>query len=378
MKQIRMRSAFRKLQYARSALHRRVREAQMLARAFQAPRRPILAQIVPIRRCNLSCTYCNEYDAVSKPVPTAEMLRRIDLLAALGTMVIEISGGEPLLHPELDEIIRRIRQCGILAGVLTNGYPLTAERIRRLNRVGLDHLQISIDNVTPDDVSKKSLNVLDGKLQLLARYADFAVNINSVLGGTLRNPSDALRIAQRALELGFTATVGLIHNSSGQLVALTSEQRQVYEQIGRLTNPFYSMAKHNPFQQKLVAGLPNDWHCRAGSRYLYICEDGLVHWCSQQRGYPAVPLEMYTREDLEREFHTMKSCAPYCTVSCVHRVALVDNLRERPFETLMELTPGRERGIRAPWTVNLLRWMFVTGRQRELFRKAAARLLGVN
>src|SRR5271170_572079 len=61
---------------------------------------------------------------------------------------------------------------------------------------------------------------------------------------------------------------------------------------------------------------------RAGNRYLYVCEDGLVHYCSQQRGYPAIPLEKYTRDDLEREYLTRKPCVPYSTISCVHRVAI--------------------------------------------------------
>jgi MoaA/NifB/PqqE/SkfB family radical SAM enzyme len=92
----------------------------MVAMALKSPSHPVLAHIVPVRRCNLSCTYCNEFDDFSKPVPTAEMLHRIDLLAALGTTVITLSGGEPLLHPELEEIIRRIRRHGIIAEVLTN------------------------------------------------------------------------------------------------------------------------------------------------------------------------------------------------------------------------------------------------------------------
>src|SRR5579871_1963367 len=86
------------------SVDRRLRESRMFARAMASKDHPILAQIVPIRRCNLACTYCNEFDAVSAPVPLEEMLRRIDLLAGLGTTVITISGGEPLLHPDLDEI----------------------------------------------------------------------------------------------------------------------------------------------------------------------------------------------------------------------------------------------------------------------------------
>ena len=62
----------------------------------------------------------------------------------------------------------------------------------------------------------------------------------------------------------------------------------------------------NYFQDHLADGKPNNWRCRAGARYLYICEDGLVHYCSQQRGYPAIPLEKYTVEDIRREYRTDK------------------------------------------------------------------------
>jgi MoaA/NifB/PqqE/SkfB family radical SAM enzyme len=78
--------------------NRRWREARMFARAMASADHPILAQIIPIRRCNLACTYCNEFDKDSPPVPTSEMLRRIDKLGALGTSIVTFSGGEPTLH----------------------------------------------------------------------------------------------------------------------------------------------------------------------------------------------------------------------------------------------------------------------------------------
>jgi MoaA/NifB/PqqE/SkfB family radical SAM enzyme len=81
---------------------RRFHRAEMVARALKSRRHPILAHIIPIRRCNLACAYCNEYDKVSNPVATPEMLNRIDLLAALGAEIITFSGGESLLHPDLD------------------------------------------------------------------------------------------------------------------------------------------------------------------------------------------------------------------------------------------------------------------------------------
>jgi MoaA/NifB/PqqE/SkfB family radical SAM enzyme len=290
---------------------------------------PLLVQIVPIRRCNIDCGYCNEYDKVSPPVPAAAMKSRIDRLADLGTSVVAFSGGEPMLHPDLDDLIRHIRARGMMAGLITNGYFLVPSRIQELNAAGLDFLQISIDNIEPDEVSKKSLRLLDKKLQHLRDYADFDVNINSVLGGGIKNPEDARTINRRARALGFSTSIGIIHDGSGRLKPLGAAERRVFDDVsneinraGQVLQNLYSGIRS--FQDNLADGKPNEWRCRAGARYLYICEDGLVHYCSQQRGYPAVPLATYSVDDIRREFATAKSCAPYCTVGCVHRVSTMD------------------------------------------------------
>src|SRR5438552_2850372 len=189
----------------------RLRELRMIAWGAMHTSHPIMAHIIPIRRCNLSCTYCNEYDDFSKPVPTETIVGRINRLADLGTVIVTLSGGEPLLHPDLDDIIRAMRRRGLIAGMITNGYLLTPDRVKRLNR--------------------------------------------------------------------------------------------------------------------------------AGSRYMYICEDGLVHYCSQQRGYPAKALDEYTQDDIRREYLTEKPCAPYCTVSCVHYVSYFDFWRGK--QTLQSEMPSQ-------------------------------------
>jgi MoaA/NifB/PqqE/SkfB family radical SAM enzyme len=245
-----------------------------------------------MRRCNLSCAYCNEYDDHSKPVPLEVMYQRLDRLAELGTTIITISGGEPLLHPDLDPIIARIRRRGVIAGMITNGSLLTAERM------------------------------LDKKLKLLAEHGAFHVNINSVVGGGIHHPKDALVIGKRALELGFSSTVGIIHDGDGQLQPLRDQEREVYMAMRSMEKSSY--AQINYFQDNIAHGKENHWRCRAGARYLYVCEDGLVHYCSQQRGYPAKPLLEYTAEDIRREYRTVKSCAPRCTVACAHQVAYMD------------------------------------------------------
>ena len=333
----------RRLQQVKSAAHRRARELRMIGKALTSTDHPILAHIIPIRRCNLSCAYCNEYDDVSKPVPVETMFQRLDKLADLGTTIITISGGEPLLHPELDRIITHIRQRRMIAGMITNGYLLTVDRIRRLNRAGLEHLQISIDNAMPDEVSKKSLKTLDKKLMLLSEHAEFHVNINSVVGGGIHNPKDALVVGKRAVELGFTSTIGIIHDGDGQLQPLGDVEREVYMAMRAMEKRSY--AQINYFQDNIAHGVENKWRCRAGARYLYICEDGLVHYCSQQRGYPAKPLLEYTRDDVRREYRTVKECAPRCTVACVHQVAYLDFWRGPQDLTPVPASDGEPQGL---------------------------------
>src|SRR5678815_4285562 len=170
---------------------------------------------------------------------------------------------------------------------ITNGFLLSEDRIKALNAAGLDYMQISIDNVVPDDVSKKSLKTLDApdrdgrvhsKLKLLRLHAEFQVNINSVLGGGTRNPEDARTINTRARELGFTTSIGIIHDGAGRLKPLGPVERRVFDEVsaaisgaGQVLKNLYSGIRS--FQDNLADGQPNEWRCRAGARYLYICED---------------------------------------------------------------------------------------------------------
>lgn len=312
-------------------LSTRVREFKLIARGLASTKHTVLAHIVPMRRCNLACGYCNEYDKVSEPVPLEVMKQRVDHLKGLGVSALIISGGEPMLHPNIYDLISYIRQHGILAAMITNGYYLKRENIAKLNAAGLEYMQISIDNVKPDEVSQKSLKVLDRYLGYLSEDAQFHVNINSVIGGGIKNPEDALTVSKRAVELGFSTSMGIIHDGTGQLKPLADVEMNVYQQLKSFGKK--SWTRLNGFQEDLAHGRPHNWRCRAGARYLYICEDGLVHYCSQQRGYPGVPLENYTLEDVRREFYTEKPCASFCTIACVQQVAVLDNWRapQTPF-----------------------------------------------
>src|SRR5579884_2904560 len=103
----------------------KLRVFNLVAHGLRSTDHPVLVHLIPTRRCNLTCAYCNEYDRESPPVPLPELIRRVDLLSNLKTSIVTMSGGEPLLHANLEEVIARVRKHGMIAGLITNGYLLT-------------------------------------------------------------------------------------------------------------------------------------------------------------------------------------------------------------------------------------------------------------
>ena len=306
--------------------------ARFLGRVLGSRYTPLLAQVVVTRRCNLSCGYCNEYDDFSPPVPLAALIERVDRLAKLKTAAITFTGGEPLLNPDLDRVIAASRAHGMITTMITNGFKLTRSWIDRLNEADLQGMQISIDNLKPDAVSMKSLHSVEGKLELLSKHARFKVNVNSVLGVTNERTQDVVTVARTAAKYGLQHSVGVLHDHTGTLTPLSPEQMRAYKQVTEISPSVVHTLNYWLFQKNLMQGRTNDWKCRAGARYLYVTEDGKVHWCSQQRGYPEISLLDYTKEDLRREYHTEKSCSPTCTLSCVHQMSMFDRYRGKQGE----------------------------------------------
>ena len=300
-------------------------------RALRDPYVPLQTQIVVTRRCNLSCGYCNEYDQVSAPIPIDVLKQRLDKLRELGTVSVTLTGGEPMIHPQVDEVIAHSVKLGMVCTSITNGYPLTKTWIERLNKARLTLLQISIDNVEPNEISQKSWSRLKGRLKLLVEHARFAVNVNAVLGSC--SPEETREVVAGVRELDFYMTVGLMHDDEGQLDAglLGADLPELYHEIhGNSKKSFFHGFGEGWERDMLSDGISN-WKCRAGARYLYIDEFGDVSYCSQRRGEPGTALLEYTRADLEREYHTPKGCAPSCTVGCVRRASAIDQRKPQHY-----------------------------------------------
>lgn len=286
---------------------------------------PFYAQLVTIRRCNLSCKYCNEFDENSDHVDKNILKARLDKLKDLGTFGICLTGGEPTLHPDLPELIAYCREKDFFrTGMISNGYFLTPKKIQELNDAGLQEMQISIDGVKGNDVTIKVLDYLKKKLLNLKEYAKFEVTVSGVLGAC--PPNEAFEVIKFAKDHGFTPRVLLVHGSDGK-IRLTPEELQAFKDIKKLIPKTWK--DFSNYRDRLVKEGQAPFKCRAGSRYLYVDEFGQVPWCSQTRDFWSKPLMDYTLDDLKEQFYTYKSCQDKCTLGCVRSSSQVDNWRSQ-------------------------------------------------
>ena len=294
--------------------------------AFRLGYSPFLAHVVIIRRCNLSCSYCSEYDKVSDPIPVEILEERLRKLRSLGTFGISLTGGEPTLHPRLPDLIRKCRNMGFFrTGMISNGFLLRPDLIQALNEAGLQEMQISVDGVHANRTTEKVLDNLEKRLQWLGEHARFRVIVSAVLGAC--HPDEAEAVVAFVKRTRFIPRVLLIHNDQGQLT-LTTEQVKAFERIvAKLPK---TLVDFSNYRKRFVREGAAPFKCRAGSRYLYIDEFGNVNWCSQTRNVWSKNLMDYSTSDLHEQFYRYKSCHATCTLGCARSASQLDNWRSQP------------------------------------------------
>jgi MoaA/NifB/PqqE/SkfB family radical SAM enzyme len=288
---------------------------------------PFLAQVIVTRRCNLSCGYCTEYDKTSEPVLFDALRHRLELLRDLRTWAVSLMGGEPTLHPDLLRIVSTMRVLGFRRRMMTtNGLLLTEAMVEGLNDSGMTHMSLSIDGVKRNATTVKVLDTLRRKLDILAERAQFDVVVSAVIGSAPRE--EVLEVAEFAKSRGFTPRLLVLHNEHGQM-GLSAEELAVYAEVKHLFGRRATEEAHD-YRGRLIQHGDAPFHCRAGARYLYIDEYGMVRWCAQTRMAFGKRLSEYTVEDLRQHFYSGKPCSDKCCVGCVRSVSALDQWRSQP------------------------------------------------
>jgi MoaA/NifB/PqqE/SkfB family radical SAM enzyme len=283
---------------------------------------PIEAQLVVTRRCNLSCGYCSEYDHHSPEVPLEALMERIDAVNRLRACNIALLGGEPLLHSRIEDVIRYAARSAQVS-MTTNGFLLDDDLIARLGDAGLANMQLSIDALRPDRdrYLQKTVRSLKPKLDRLVANARFMVHITVVLCAETVDEFDEL-MAELA-HYPFRVSINPVHDDHGQVKVHGPAFESIWKRHYSEGRPFSFLEQE--YGGRLLAGERPTWTCRAGSRFLYIDENGMVELCSGQRGRLGKPITEYTTDDLDEQRSSRKGCEEGCSILCAYRDSLWDN-----------------------------------------------------
>jgi len=298
---------------------------KMIKREFDT--KPIACHLYVTDQCNLDCFYCTEYDN-SVPHPSRGDLKKwIQKIKELGCIRIGLQGGEPLLHPDIVEIIQYCKALDLNTSLSSNGFMLTPRLIQDLETAGLDSLQISIDRMTPIPSTRKSLKTIIPKLEFLKK-SKLRFSISGVLFKDTLN--EAKQVLDYGLSHGISTHVRLVHASptghlrvdpgeTDALKSLIDFQMQEKKQGHKIHTSWHLLK----YQNALLNGESVDWTCIAGYKYFFVSAQGKFWLCSTNR-QPNTDIMNITPELLRNYFYK-KACQDGCGVYCIISESLVNN-----------------------------------------------------
>jgi MoaA/NifB/PqqE/SkfB family radical SAM enzyme len=283
-------------------------------------RKPLQCSLYVTDRCNLDCSYCTEYDN-SRPHPSVDNLKKwIRKIRELGTMRIALVGGEPLVHPDIVEIVRYCRELGFATSLTTNGFLLTRDLLRDLEDAGLQVMQISVDRMTPSAITKKSFKTILPKLDYF-RDSKISLHITGVICADTLSESEA--VLETGLSRGIPTEVRLVHADPMSRFRVERGSREELEAFidsmierKRRGEMIHTSEAILNYQRSLLRKEHVEWTCMAGYKLFFVSAQGKFWICSMV--HTDKDIMDVTLDDLyanNRKKSCQEGCGVYCAVS---------------------------------------------------------------
>jgi MoaA/NifB/PqqE/SkfB family radical SAM enzyme len=310
--------------------------------------KPLQCSLYVTDQCNLDCAYCTEYDN-SRPHPSLDDLRAwLTKIRDLGTVRVALVGGEPLMHPDIVAVVRHARDIGLATSLTTNGFLLTKALVHDLDAAGLEVMQISVDRMTPSEVTRKSFKTVLPKLDLLAG-SRINLHITGVLCADTMGESRA--VLGTGLSRGIPTEVRMVHADPEQRFRVDPGARQDLEGFLEWMRAakaagvkIHTSDGILDYQLSLVRGERVDWTCTAGFKIFFVSAQGHFWICSMRHTDQHI-LDV-TPEDL-RANNEAKSCQDGCGVYCCVSTSL---LYQHPLRLVGREVRARLKRAAAPAT----------------------------
>lgn len=257
--------------------------------------------------CNLSCEYCllKHEESRRTMFGAARGLALIDEMAAAGTVKVNLTGGEPLLHPAIDDFVERIRSHGIDCFLNTNGR-LVERHLETVGKLSCMNVSLDGDTAAHDAARGKGSQAYAVNALRIAKEKGIPRLMTAVIGKHNIDQLDYLVGLARSLQAGIVILY-LIQprGTAGSVFALPEEEgRKLFVEIARRKRagePFV----YSPHAMKIVSEWPlhlstdhvmkkdagllktKPVHCHAGTYYCAVFADGTVSPCCISKGFVA-------------------------------------------------------------------------------------------
>src|SRR6476659_8904267 len=306
-------------------------------------RKPLQCSLYLTDKCNLYCSYCTEYDN-SKPHPELSDLKRwLHKIRSLGTMRIALVGGEPLLHPDVVEIVRYCRELGFATSLTTNGFLLTRKLLKELEDAGLQVMQISVDRMTPSAITKKSFKTILPKLDYF-KDSKISLHITGVICADTLPESKA--VLETGLARGIPTEVRLVDADPLSRFRVERGNKEELEAFidSMIERKRRGVKMHTneailQYQKSLLRNEPVEWTCMAGYKLFFVSAQGKFWECSMVHGDKHI-MDV-TPEDLHANYRK-KTCQAGCGVYCAVSTSL---LVQKPVSVVSKEIVNRAKRI---------------------------------
>jgi pyrroloquinoline quinone biosynthesis protein E len=270
--------------------------------------------------CPLRCGYCsNPMTAPARSLATHDWLRTLEQAEQLGVVQVHFTGGEPLLHKDLELLVGRARALDLYSQLVTSGVTLSRERLERLRTAGLDAVQLSVqaaDEQTSDAIAGS--RSFAHKLEVAAwiRALDLPLTLNAVLHrGNIDDVAELIELAVRLgadrLELANAQYLGwaLHHRASlmptgAQLSAARVAVAEARARLGSSLEIVFVLPDY-------YAGEPRA--CMEGwaRRYVVVAPDGIVLPCQAARALTELRFDSVRERSLREIWERSSALTAY-------------------------------------------------------------------
>jgi pyrroloquinoline quinone biosynthesis protein E len=253
-------------------------------------------------RCPLRCAYCSNpvrLEGLGPELDTPTWARTFAEAEALGVMQVNLTGGEPLLRDDLEQLVAAARANDLYTTLITSGMPLTRERLSSLHEAGLDGLQLSIQDVDADTAVRiAGVDALERKRTVAewTRALGIPLTLNVVLHrANLPRLPAFIALAEawgvERLELAHVQYLGWALANRAALLPtaamITQARAQVAEARQRLGRRMELLAVLPDYFTDQPRGCMEGW----GRRYLVVAPDGRVLPCHAAHTLPGLTFD---------------------------------------------------------------------------------------